>query len=173
MSFFVGSAARRAAPPFGISMLGAANPPLRQGFACGKTLVRRTRAAGQKAGWWFFCNGPAHPKYPFQPSLKKDTTYVVSFFGEEGRSVSGRGLQAQDAHQEQGGEEEPGGGGRFLEQDDAGDQGPQGADSRPDGVGGPQREHLGGLGEKGGSVNPWENFMQVDQNTSITPAMHK
>ena len=70
-------------------------------------------------------------------------------FQEEGRSVSGRGLQAQDTHQEQGGEEEPGGGGRFLEQDDAGDQGPQGADPRPDGVGGPQREHLGGLGEKG------------------------
>ena len=50
MSFFVGSAARRAAPPFGISMLGAAEPPLRRGFAWGKTLVRRTRAAGQKAG---------------------------------------------------------------------------------------------------------------------------
>ena len=43
-------------------MLGAAEPPLRRGFACGKTLVRRTRAAGQKAGWWFFCNGPFHKK---------------------------------------------------------------------------------------------------------------
>ena len=51
VSFFVGYAARRAAPPFRISMLGAAEPPLRRGFACGKTLVRRTRAAGQKAGW--------------------------------------------------------------------------------------------------------------------------
>jgi len=28
----LGFAARRAAPPFGISMLGAAEPPLRQGF---------------------------------------------------------------------------------------------------------------------------------------------
>ena len=31
-------------------MLGAAEPPLRRGFAWGKTLVRRTRAAGQKTG---------------------------------------------------------------------------------------------------------------------------
>ena len=53
--FILGFAARRAAPPFGISMLGAAEPPLRRGFACGKTLVRRTRAAGQKAGWVQFC----------------------------------------------------------------------------------------------------------------------
>ena len=30
--FILGFAARRAAPPFGISMLGAAEPPLRQGF---------------------------------------------------------------------------------------------------------------------------------------------
>ena len=30
--FILGSAARRAAPPFGISMLGAAEPPLRQDF---------------------------------------------------------------------------------------------------------------------------------------------
>jgi len=32
-------------------MLGASELPLRQGFACGKTLVRRKCAAGQKADW--------------------------------------------------------------------------------------------------------------------------
>ena len=51
----MGSAAQRAAPPFGISMLRAAKPPFRRGFACGKTLVRSTRAAGQKAGGVQFC----------------------------------------------------------------------------------------------------------------------
>ena len=51
----MGSAAQRAAPPFGITMLRAAKPPLRRGFACGKTLVRSTRAAGQKAGGVQFC----------------------------------------------------------------------------------------------------------------------
>ena len=53
--FVLGSAAQRAAPPFGITMLRAAKPPLRRGFACGKTLVRSTRAAGQKAGGVQFC----------------------------------------------------------------------------------------------------------------------
>ena len=37
--------------PSVIQMLGMAEPSLRRGFACGKTLARRTRAAGQKAGW--------------------------------------------------------------------------------------------------------------------------
>ena len=110
------------------------------------------------------------------------------FLGGEGRSVSGRGFQAQDTHQEQGGEEEPGGGGRFLEQNDAGDQGPQGADfpsrwRRRSPAGAPwwpgrERAKLTIIPtmvktENFRSVNPWENFMQVDQNTSITPAMHK
>ena len=42
------SAAQRAAPPFDISMLGGSGFRLRRGFACGKTLARRTRAAAQK-----------------------------------------------------------------------------------------------------------------------------
>ena len=54
MSFFVGYAARRAAPPFGISMLGGSEFRLRRGFAYGKTLVRRTRAAAQKGRWAAF-----------------------------------------------------------------------------------------------------------------------
>jgi len=54
MSFFVGYAARRAAPPFGISMLGGSEFRLRRGFAYGKTLVRRTRAAAQKGRWMVF-----------------------------------------------------------------------------------------------------------------------
>jgi len=33
-----------------IEMLGRSEFALRQGFACGKTLVRRKGAAGQKAG---------------------------------------------------------------------------------------------------------------------------
>ena len=50
MSFFLGSGRQRRPPPFGIEMLRAAKPPLRRGFACGKTLVQRKRAAGQMAG---------------------------------------------------------------------------------------------------------------------------
>ena len=42
--FIWGSATRRAAPPFGISMLGAAKPPLRQGFR-----LRRKRLYGAPA----------------------------------------------------------------------------------------------------------------------------
>ena len=34
-------------------MLGRSEFALRQGFACGKTLVRRKGAASQKAGWMF------------------------------------------------------------------------------------------------------------------------
>ena len=40
-----------------ISMLGAAKPPLRQGFAKGKTLVRRISADGQKAAICFCAFG--------------------------------------------------------------------------------------------------------------------
>jgi len=36
-----------------IEMLGRREFALRQGFACGKTLVRRKGAASQKAGWMF------------------------------------------------------------------------------------------------------------------------
>ena len=36
--------------PSVIEMLGMAEPSLRRGFACGKTLVRRISAAGQMAG---------------------------------------------------------------------------------------------------------------------------
>ena len=62
----VGYAAQRAAPPFRISMLGGSEFRLRRGFACGKTLVRRISAAGQKAGWVVACplHGP-HFKYRF------------------------------------------------------------------------------------------------------------
>ena len=49
VSFFLGSAGRRPAPPVGISILRAAEPPPRRGFACGKTLVRHKSAAAQKA----------------------------------------------------------------------------------------------------------------------------
>ena len=41
-------------PPV-IEMLGRSEFALRRGFACGKTLVRRKCAAGQKAGLQFSC----------------------------------------------------------------------------------------------------------------------
>ena len=37
--------------PAVIQMLGGSEFRLRRGFTCGKTLVRRISAAGQKAGW--------------------------------------------------------------------------------------------------------------------------
>src|SRR5699024_2665849 len=37
--------------PAVIQMLGGSEFRLRRGFACGKTLVRRIGAAGQKTGW--------------------------------------------------------------------------------------------------------------------------
>ena len=47
--FFLGSAAQRAAPPFGISMLGVGRAAPAPRFSPAvKTLVRRTRAAAQK-----------------------------------------------------------------------------------------------------------------------------
>lgn len=50
MSFFVGSAARRAASPILIAMLGRSEFALRRGFAWGKTLVRRKSTVGQTCG---------------------------------------------------------------------------------------------------------------------------
>ena len=50
--FWVPAARGRLHPPV-FQMLGASELPLRRGFACGKTLVRRKCAAGQKAG----CSG--------------------------------------------------------------------------------------------------------------------
>ncbi len=48
VSFFVDFAARWAASPFRIKMLGMAKPFLRRGFACGKTLERRKSGAALK-----------------------------------------------------------------------------------------------------------------------------
>ena len=51
MSFFWVPQAKGPLHPSVISMLGGSEFRLRRGFACGKTLVRRTYAAGQKAGF--------------------------------------------------------------------------------------------------------------------------
>ena len=48
MSFFLGSGGLWPPLPFIISMLRAAKPPFRRGFACGKTLERRKGGAAQK-----------------------------------------------------------------------------------------------------------------------------
>ena len=54
--FVLGSDRRRRSPPFGISMLGVGKAAPAPRFSPAvKTLVRRTRAAGQKAGWVQFC----------------------------------------------------------------------------------------------------------------------
>ena len=63
-------------------MLGAAEPPLRRGFACGKTLVRRTRAAGQKAGLVVLLqwSRPSKISILTVPSTKKASALQMSFF---------------------------------------------------------------------------------------------
>ena len=48
--FWVPPPKGRLHPPV-FQMLGGSEFRLRRGFACGKTLVRRIGAAGQKAGW--------------------------------------------------------------------------------------------------------------------------
>ena len=54
--FVLGSDRQRRSPPFGISMLGVGKAAPAPRFSPAvKTLVRRTRAAGQKAGWVQFC----------------------------------------------------------------------------------------------------------------------
>ena len=54
--FVLGFDRRRRSPPFGISMLGVGKAAPAPRFSPAvKTLVRRTRAAGQKAGWVQFC----------------------------------------------------------------------------------------------------------------------
>ena len=50
LSFWV-SPPRGRLHPSAIQILGGSEFRLRRGFACGKTLVRRKGAAGQKAGW--------------------------------------------------------------------------------------------------------------------------
>ena len=51
VAFSIGFRSRWSLHPSVIEMLGRSEFALRQGFACGKTLVRRKGAAGQKAGW--------------------------------------------------------------------------------------------------------------------------
>ena len=48
MTFCFGFCSRWSLHPPAIEMLGASELPLRQGFASGKTLVRRKRAAAPK-----------------------------------------------------------------------------------------------------------------------------
>ena len=54
VAFSFGFRSRWPLHPSVIEMLGRSEFALRQGFACGKTLVRRKGAAGQKAGWMLF-----------------------------------------------------------------------------------------------------------------------
>ena len=49
--FLFGFRGPKAASALWFKMLGGNEFRLRRGFACGKTLVRRKSAAGQKAGW--------------------------------------------------------------------------------------------------------------------------
>ena len=52
--FLFGFRGPKAASALWFKMLGGNEFRLRRGFACGKTLVRRKSAAGQKAGWVVF-----------------------------------------------------------------------------------------------------------------------
>lgn len=68
-------------PPKGLKYLGEVNLP------CGKTLVRRKCAAGQKVGLPFFLLPSQLLKISILTApCKKDTTYVVSFFFPSGDS---------------------------------------------------------------------------------------
>ena len=79
VSFFVDFAARWAASPFRIKMLGMAKPFLRRGFACGKTLERRKSGAALKGRWARFKT--VRPKFEISRlAKKKDMTEVMSFF---------------------------------------------------------------------------------------------
>ena len=62
--------------------------------------------------------------------------------------ASGGGLQTDQADQEQGGEEEPLGGGRLSEPEDADDEGAEGADAGPNGVGGADGQDPDRAGEE-------------------------
>ena len=72
VSFFVDFAARWAASPFRIKMLGMAKPFLRRGFACGKTLVRRKSGAALKGRWARF--KMVRPKFEISRLAKKKDT---------------------------------------------------------------------------------------------------
>ena len=92
MSFFVDSAGWHPAPPFGIELLGLAKPSLRRGFACGKTLVRCTRANRPKASS-ISSNVPKteniHCNHSFQNKrqLQKQLPLVLSFSRKIGPPV--------------------------------------------------------------------------------------
>ena len=67
--------------PLVMEMLGASELPLRRGFACGKTLVRRKGAAGQKAGFPVLPLLSQALKISILTALyKKGTPCGVSFF---------------------------------------------------------------------------------------------
>ena len=68
--------------PSVIQMLGGSEFRLRRGFACGKTLVRRKSAAGQKAGWVAFIVAGLKMKISILtvPSKKERHAFSVSFF---------------------------------------------------------------------------------------------
>ena len=79
--FILGSAAQRAAPPFGFSMLGAAEPPFRQGFCLrqkrlyGALAPRPRRAAGR-----FSYNGPSIQNIDFnRPFQNKRACCKIEF----------------------------------------------------------------------------------------------
>ena len=89
MSFFLGSGRRRRPPPSGISMLGAAKPPLRQGF-----LLRRKRLCGalaprpRRAVGWFsytfsrFQNIDFNRPFQNKRQLRKQLPFVFLLCGK-------------------------------------------------------------------------------------------
>ena len=61
-------------------MLGASELPLRQGFACGKTLVRRKSAAGPEGPLGGFpVSSPKAKKIDFNRSFQRSTAILIQW----------------------------------------------------------------------------------------------
>ena len=95
LSFWVPQAVGPLPPPV-IQMPGGSEFRLRRGFACGKTLVRRIGAAGQKAGGVVLLQRSCQSKISILtvPSQKRSTCFAgASFLGSGGLWPVGLGRQ--------------------------------------------------------------------------------
>ena len=100
MSFCFGFRRPKAAPPFGISMLGGSEFRLRRGFTCGKTLVRCKSAAaqkgtGQKTGWGISVNNSKTKKMDINRPFQKRSAWFAgaSFLLDTHSNRSGKGAE--------------------------------------------------------------------------------
>ena len=82
VAFSFGFRSRWSLHPSVIEMLGRSEFALRQGFACGKTLVRRKGAAGQKAVWMLLKKNCKRPEriWIVTPCHKNNHTERCGYF---------------------------------------------------------------------------------------------